>query len=180
MLICSLGRSLTHSQAHGKGSDEMLRQQDFVNHRLAMVKKNLMLRHLMIDFPTSLAVNARTSEQMSAEERTTKASNMKQANEWAVRAKEQTDKRAAQYLQGDSFLFWTIVRWDGRSAIKRPLGVQSVVLLTSFDFLLPYSEKYIQNDNEAEKSDKGAFHPRHFSLCFKMETLCEERCSSTA
>ena len=71
------------------------------------------------------------------------------------------------------------MRWDGRSAIKRPLGVQSVVLLTSFDFLLPYSEKYIQNDNEAEKSDKEAFHPRHFSLCFKMKT-CEERCSSTA
>ena len=33
----------------------------------------------------------------------------KWANEWVVRVTEQTDKRVAQYLHRDSWLFWTIV-----------------------------------------------------------------------
>ena len=48
----------------------------------------------------------RVSEQVSAAERASEASNAEQANEWC----ERTDERVAQYLHLDSCLFQTTVQ----------------------------------------------------------------------
>ena len=53
------------------------------------VQNSLILRHLIIHFPTSLGVSERASEQMSTAERASEESSVEQANEWVVR----TDKR---------------------------------------------------------------------------------------
>ena len=66
---------------------------------------------LIIHFPMSSEVSEQMSERMSAAERASKASSVKQANEWAVCACEQTDKRVAQNLHWGYWLFWTIVGW---------------------------------------------------------------------
>ena len=67
-------------------------------------KKHRKNSHLIIHFPTSEGV----FKWSSAAERASKASSAEQANKWAVRANEQADERVAQYLQLDSWLFWTI------------------------------------------------------------------------
>ena len=56
---------------------------------------------LIIHFPTCSQVSERTSERMSAAERTSEASSAEQA----VRANEQTEGRVTQYLRLDSWLF---------------------------------------------------------------------------
>ena len=58
----------------------------------------------------------RASEGVSAAEGTSKASSPEQANEWVVRANEQTDERMAQYLCLGSCLFQTTV---GRCGLRR-------------------------------------------------------------
>ena len=50
---------------------------------------------------------------MSAAEGASKASSPEQANEWAVRANERTDKRVAQYC---SLYFWLVE--DGKLAVE--------------------------------------------------------------
>ena len=68
-------------------------------------QKQVGLRHRIIHFPTSSGVSERVNEQVSVVERASEASRVEQANEWVVRANEQTDKRVAQYLRLDSWLF---------------------------------------------------------------------------
>ena len=45
------------------------------------------------------------SERVSTAERASEASSAEQANEWAVQANKRTDKRVAQYLRPDLWLF---------------------------------------------------------------------------
>ena len=53
-------------------------------------------------FPVSSGAIERASEQMSA---SVCATNVEQANEWAVQANERADERMAQYLRPYSWLF---------------------------------------------------------------------------
>ena len=50
------------------------------------------------------------SERVSVAEHASKASNVVQANKWAVLANDGMDEQVAQYLHMDSRLFWTIVQ----------------------------------------------------------------------
>ena len=62
------------------------------------------------------------SERVSAAEGASEASSPEQANEWAVRANEQTDERVAQYLLLFSCLFHTTVRQmvhDGEGEVQQ-------------------------------------------------------------
>ena len=56
-------------------------------------QNQVVLKHLIIDFPTSLGVSERANE--SAQR--SKGSSAEQANDWAVGANERTDERVAQY-----------------------------------------------------------------------------------
>ena len=64
-------------------------------------------------------MSEQASEQVSAAEHTSKVSGAKQANEWVVRANEQSDERVAQYLCLDSWLSWTIVLWQERTKMAQ-------------------------------------------------------------
>ena len=56
-------------------------------------KKHWKNSHLIIHFPTSEGVS-----EVSAAERTSEASRAEQANEWAVQANEQMDKRVTHWV----------------------------------------------------------------------------------
>ena len=56
---------------------------------------------------------------VSEPERACEASSVQQVNEWAVRAKEQTDELVSQYCSFDSWLFWpTVTRWIAKKGIE--------------------------------------------------------------
>ena len=68
-------------------------------------KKHSKSSHLIIHYPTSSGVNEWASELTSERSEQCEVISVVQANEWAVRANEQTDKRVAQYLHLDFWLF---------------------------------------------------------------------------
>ena len=73
-------------------------------------KKHNIDSHLVMDCPTSEGVSE-VSKRVSAAKGASEASSPEQANEWAVRANERTDKRVAQYYSLYSWLLSTIVKW---------------------------------------------------------------------
>ena len=78
-----------------------------------MGQNQVILRHRIIHFPTSLGVNEwaikRARKQMNSTGRLSEASRAEQANEWVVRTNKQTNERVAQYLCPNFWLFWTTV-----------------------------------------------------------------------
>ena len=66
----------------------------------------VVLRHRIIQFPSSLGVSERASKWMSAAERPCEASRAEPVNEQS----ERMDERVAQYLRPNSWLFRTAVK----------------------------------------------------------------------
>ena len=72
----------------------------------ARIERNNITSH----FPQAREWVKGASEQMSAAECASEASSVEQANEWAARVNERTDKRVAQFSNLYSWLFWPTVR----------------------------------------------------------------------
>ena len=82
-------------------------------------KKHSKNSRLNISCPKSLRGSEWASKWVNAAECASKVSNVDQANKWAVRANEQTDKQVTQNLHLDSWLFWAIVHFEKKSIKKQ-------------------------------------------------------------